>query len=582
MSIFLHFLNREIYRSVGSHDHDGFPEKAIRILIAGTNRRLFSNYSNLLEGVGSIVPGSILNLLLETEQLNVVGERASLDEFIASREPRYRFDQGRYPMYFEGAPTVLSHGPHLLKKGSSTAYIENGIRTLSQEGVISGVLQRDIKPLNAMLPRLIDKLNRREQEALTISYFGDQLRGVEEELPTARLLSSLYIRQYMEELNADIATGFRSLVAFDHLANGYPSLHLPYLAKVMEATGISVDPPYSVSNEAIVMARSSYSHFLYSEEIGNILATLSTIAKRSERGLKGLVERFVGVFLSTAVESSNPFDVALHRLSAGVMENKRQWREFESEYEEGMSKDSQRNVILLVTATDRETQALNEVYQDLAGEPIFRYSSHDAYVAKEYQGFSGYKLIHVQCEAGSTGPSNSQAVITDAIQDFAPDFVIMGGIAFGLKRDKQKLGDVLVSTMVHDYERVRKEEGRSIPRGQRIGCSAKLVSAFRAGNAEGLSPVKAHFGLVLSGEKLSDSQELVDELLNREPEAIGGEMEGAGLVSAAHRKKVDWILIKSVVDWGYNKAQNNDGVDQLTAAKNAYTFILKTLQVIGV
>ena len=57
------------------------------------------------------------------------------------------------------------------------------------------------------------------------------------------------------------------------------------------------------------------------------------------------------------------------------------------------------------------------------------------------------------------------------------------------------------------------------------------------------------FGLVLSGEKLVDNLAFRQELLEFEPEAIGGEMEGAGLYTACQDRQVDWILVKAICDW---------------------------------
>ena len=57
------------------------------------------------------------------------------------------------------------------------------------------------------------------------------------------------------------------------------------------------------------------------------------------------------------------------------------------------------------------------------------------------------------------------------------------------------------------------------------------------------------------------------------PEAIGLEMEGAGLYSAANKRKVDWIIVKGISDWGFNKS---DRWQQL-AATNAAEFVKHTL-----
>ena len=86
---------------------------------------------------------------------------------------------------------------------------------------------------------------------------------------------------------------------------------------------------------------------------------------------------------------------------------------------------------------------------------------------------------------------------------------------------------------------------------------------------------------MLSGEKLVDNLAFRQELLAFEPEAIGGEMEGAGLYVACQDRHVDWILVKAICDWADgNKATDKDA-RQATAACNAALFVLHTLQKVG-
>jgi len=87
-----------------------------------------------------------------------------------------------------------------------------------------------------------------------------------------------------------------------------------------------------------------------------------------------------------------------------------------------------------------------------------------------------------------------------------------------------------------------------------------------------------HIGLLLSGEKLVDNYDFREQLRQLEPEAIGGEMEGAGLYAAAQRKRVDWLVIKAICDWadgekGYQKQQR-----QQIAAENAAGFVMYVLK----
>jgi len=86
------------------------------------------------------------------------------------------------------------------------------------------------------------------------------------------------------------------------------------------------------------------------------------------------------------------------------------------------------------------------------------------------------------------------------------------------------------------------------PRGDKVSASPRLLQRFRNARLD-WQTANDYFGLVLSGEKLIDDEEFVRELLSREPEAIGGEMEGEGLYVSCLTAKKDWILVKAVCDW---------------------------------
>ncbi len=88
-----------------------------------------------------------------------------------------------------------------------------------------------------------------------------------------------------------------------------------------------------------------------------------------------------------------------------------------------------------------------------------------------------------------------------------------------------------------------------------------------------------HFGTILSGEKLVDNPEFRAELLEMRPEAIGGEMEGAGLCAAAANHKVEWILVKAICDWGDG---TKDKKYQKMAAEHAVSFVEHVLRKPGV
>ena len=73
-----------------------------------------------------------------------------------------------------------------------------------------------------------------------------------------------------------------------------------------------------------------------------------------------------------------------------------------------------------------------------------------------------------------------------------------------------------------------------------------------------------------SGGKLSDRVAFVDYLKEFEPEIIGGEMEAAGVAAACDRARKDWIIVKGICDWGYDKSTPNKDANQRLAASNIY------------
>ncbi len=159
----------------------------------------------------------------------------------------------------------------------------------------------------------------------------------------------------------------------------------------------------------------------------------------------------------------------------------------------------------------------------------------------------------------------------------------MVGIAFhGINEAKQKIGDVLVSRqlMLYDLQRIGTTEGgrcelcreATVPH-----ASGRLISYLQ--NAElDWDSAQVHIGLVLTGDKLVDNVDFRDQLRHLESEAVGGEMEGAGLYVACQDAKVDWVLVKSICDWADgNKAQDKDARQKL-AAENAVSFLLHALK----
>lgn len=182
----------------------------------------------------------------------------------------------------------------------------------------------------------------------------------------------------------------------------------------------------------------------------------------------------------------------------------------------------------------------------------------------------------VKSQMGQGGPGGAILTIEEAIRVLNPDFVIMGGIAWGGNKEKQCIGDLLISSQVWDYDIERKNpDGTTTYRGSISPASPYLVQMFEVVCAT-ISSYRTRIGLIASGSDLYDNKNLVDELKAVHSELIGGDMESAGMASVCTRKKVDWIMAKGICDWGYDKNDHKDEYQEL-AANNSMDAIVSLL-----
>lgn len=238
--------------------------------------------------------------------------------------------------------------------------------------------------------------------------------------------------------------------------------------------------------------------------------------------------------------------------------------------------------VLIVTATTVESKAVVEVFQKTAG-CVSKLTPVGDRIYHDLGAVNGASVCMVQSEMGSGGLGASQQTVQKGIAALSPMSVIMVGIAFGVNSEKQSIGDILISQqlMLYELQRVGTEKGRLklIPRGDRVHASPWLLNRFKSAVLYwDDSKAKVHFGLILSGEKLVDNMDFRQQLSEFEPEAIGGEMEGAGLYVACQDAKVDWILVKAICDWADGHKANDKDERQRLAAYNAASFVLHVLQ----
>lgn len=232
--------------------------------------------------------------------------------------------------------------------------------------------------------------------------------------------------------------------------------------------------------------------------------------------------------------------------------------------------------ILIVTVTDVETQAVMAAVQSVTGRTV-QAETHGDRVYQNLGILNNSQIFMAISEMGSQGLGAAQQTAQKAIAALRPQAVFAVGIAFGINGKKQEIGEILVSQQLIPYELQRVGKREIILRGDRPHSSSALINFLKSAQLTWQSP-KVHFGSLLSGEKLVDNLDYRNTLKELASEAIGGEMEGAGIYTSCQDAKVDWIVVKAICDWADGNKSQDKAKRQQQAADNAAQFVVHALQ----
>lgn len=231
--------------------------------------------------------------------------------------------------------------------------------------------------------------------------------------------------------------------------------------------------------------------------------------------------------------------------------------------------------VVIITATKLETDILHTKLK-----PIQGYSQIIKIICEKtayYIGiFEDYTICHSQCvNMGSTQAGSSSVTTFQAISHWNPKVLIMIGIAFGVDKENQKIGDVLIAETINGYNYVKVANSKETHRGKTIPSTDNLTRRINeiAKNWNylvGEEKMKSICGEVLSGDTLINDIEYRNKLTTLHEKAIGGEMEGIGFYSASSEKEIPMILLKSICDY----ADGNKDTDKDKNQKIALLSIL--------
>lgn len=592
--LFLHFINRELHLSLNRPPDIDEYLRVMRICTVLFDGELACNISQIYELLHDR-PLHLKETLFLNKALIVEldSSHPTFFDFHKSRQAYYAHDLARYPMYATDAPSHIFSDARIgevHQTQSTTIRIELEMHSALQEGgrIPRGLRETEKQTLRRKSESIRKVLVARDGAALTFPLFparGIALSSEAEGVALRRILTAAYINHYMDEWSANIVTSIPGITYYDRCAND-PALEYvyPFMGECIVSCGIDRflenKPNWGLIDR--VEARSSLEHSIFVQRYRQLAAGLDVAYSFSDKSanraawavgqLRKLnftvpcdlnVVSLRTLFLRCAEAICSVANILTSNL-AGFSEG---WKAMDEVH--GVR-------VLIMTATDLEDRVFNETLIEqglrVVGRDRGDVSRGDIESITEVFGIPGVEIRKVRSSAGSIGSSASTLVASDAISRSRAKFVVSSGICFGMNETKSKMGNVLVSEHVTIYEPGRVgekiDEPLFKPRGPRIPAGPTLLDRAREAKLH-WTRADVQVGLILSGEKLVDSESFREFLRTFvEPEGLGGEMEAAGIVSTAHRRGIEWVVIKGICDWGVGKGDH----DQELAARNAISF----------
>ncbi len=199
----------------------------------------------------------------------------------------------------------------------------------------------------------------------------------------------------------------------------------------------------------------------------------------------------------------------------------------------------------------------------------------------------------IACALSEQGNSAAAAALSNAVNDFQPDVAIFVGVAGGIAAKGAVIGDVVAATRLIAYEGGKDTKDGLQPRPFDLPSSFDLrqLAAYmlldeawqqRILTREPAIPqtFKAHVEPIATGSKLvassgSPTTALLEQVA---PRAVAVEMEGAGFLEAASRRKaLSAIVIRGISDLLDGKAAADRDGSQRQASANAAAFAFELL-----
>ncbi|HII4337712.1 TPA: hypothetical protein ACY4P0_004059 [Vibrio parahaemolyticus] len=254
------------------------------------------------------------------------------------------------------------------------------------------------------------------------------------------------------------------------------------------------------------------------------------------------------------------------------------------------------DIVFLTALGHNELKAIHDL--DMKWEE-FRLTNDPSIYYKSTINTSFGERSVVSLHAPRMGMSASASLTTKVINKFSPKYIIMTGIAAGIK-GKCNFGDVLAAEFCWDWGNGKQTKNNEValfkPAPHQVPIASSLGSIIQKVRDQSLyvddiyrswrgpkppSPLNVVFGPLASGSVVLEDPTIVDTITEHCRETVGIDMEAYGVCAAAtiaveSAPKV--LILKSVCDFA-DPEKNDDWQDyaSFTSAQLAYRLIQNDL-----
>lgn len=554
--IYLHIFDRELRNFCQSQMTDKDISEIV-LMACLLSDEVYVPYSNLMESYDRY-PNSV-NLVLELERgqfCRIITSEDNIGGFINSHQQLYRFVKENYSIYFDKQFQPFPTIPYVPRK-NTTSVLREEMQNRINEGLP--------RPLNKIDDELYKIISDPERGAITIGNISHNLQLTpEQHNQVAKLISQSYSKRYLDEICGTYISKLPYLWCLDE-ALGKSTLRYKFYLSILRP--FFLDKWFDANAQKYPVEETLYALMTVKNDtdamafILDLMRCSNTICRRFDTDRKECNRRLKNLSVSLTFRSTFDYKAAIDKL---IMINNL----MRNEGIAPINEEFQTKRVLLVVATDLEFKVVTQFYRDKKGKLLSWNANGISFILV---GRVGKCEVHlVRCAMGSHGALGSIQTIEHAVAGMKPDYLVMVGIAYSLK-DKIKIGDILVSTSIVDGETGKETVNKNNEpifqsRGLNITADDTLWQAFSTAFATMDNPPEVHCGTIVTGSAVIDSKKKKAEIIKRFPNAIGGEMEGNGLLA---NPQIPWILVKAVCDDGENKSDEF----QVLAAHNAIEYV---------